>query len=162
MKNRYPLPLILELLDRLHKAKVFTKLDLRNAYHQIRIKEGDEWKTAFRTAHGLYEYQVTPMGLCNAGGAFQAYINDVLREFLDDFCEAMLDDIMIYSETHAEHEKHIIKILTALRQAKLYVKAEKCAFHQSEVDFLGYRISGDGVSMDPAKISFVFTWPTPK
>ena len=162
VKNRYPLPLIPELLDRLHKAKVFTKLDLRNAYHQIRIKDGDEWKTAFRTAHGLYEYQVTPMGLCNAGGTFQAYINDVLREFLDDFCEAMLDDIMIYSDTHQEHEKHVILVLTALRKAQLYVKAEKCAFHQSQVDFLGYRISGEGVSMDPAKISSVLTWPTPK
>ena len=107
VKNRYLLPLISEALDRLVGAKVYTKLDIRSAYNLIRIKEGDEWKTAFRTRYGHFEYRVMPFGLANAPATFQGYINYILRDYLDVFCIAYLDDILIYSSDPAEHTRHV-------------------------------------------------------
>src|SRR5436190_21190108 len=115
-------------MDRLSKAKVFTKLDLRNAYYRIRIQEGDEFKTAFHTRYGHFEYLVMPFGLCNAPGSFQAYINDVIREFLDKFAVAYLDDILIYSDSLEEHILHVHQVLQKLLSHDLYVKLEKCQF----------------------------------
>jgi Reverse transcriptase (RNA-dependent DNA polymerase) len=115
IRNRHPLPLISETLDRLSRAKRFTKFDLRDAYHRICIKRGDEWKTAFRTRYGHFEYTVMPFGLTNAPATFQSYINEALRGYLDIFCIAYLDDIMVYSERVEDHEEHVRKVLERLR-----------------------------------------------
>jgi hypothetical protein len=128
VKNRYPLPLISEILERIGKAKTFTKLDLRGAYNLIRIKEGDEFKTAFRTRYGQFEYRVMPFGLTNAPATFQAYMDDCLRPYMDDFVVCYLNDILIYSEDPAQHEGHVTKVLERLREYGWYCKAEKREF----------------------------------
>ena len=161
VKNRYALPLIPELIDRLSSAKIFTKLDLRGAYNLIRIKEGDEWKTAFRTRYGHFEYQVMPFGLANAPASFQALMNDILRPYLDIFVIVYLDDILIYSTDTQEHVQHVRQVLEKLSQAQLFCKLEKCLFHVSQVDFLGHRISTEGIQMDPEKTKAVQGWPVP-
>lgn len=162
IKNRYPLPLIRETLNNLSKAKWFTKLDVRGAYNLIRIAEGEEWKTAFRTRYGLYESLVMPFGLTNAPADFQRYINDVLSPFLDEFCTAYLDDILIYSDTLEEHKLHVEQILRLLSANGLHLKPEKCEFHKHQVQYLGLVISRDGVKMDPKKVEAVREWGTPK
>jgi hypothetical protein len=161
IKNRYPLPLPSELVDRCYKAKYFTKLDLRGAYNLIRIAEGDEWKTAFRTRYGHYEYCVMPFGLTNAPASFQALINSVLKPFLDRFTVVYLDDILVYSETLEEHIQHVRQVLSKLSESDLYLKLEKCTFHASEVEFLGFIISSEGIRMDPKKVHSISTWPAP-
>ncbi|KAH8193483.1 hypothetical protein TruAng_012351 [Truncatella angustata] len=134
-KNRYPLPLIKDLRDKLHGAQWFTALDLPNAYNLIRIKEGDEWKTAFRTKYGHFEYLVMPFGLTNVPASFQNMINTVLRECLDDFVVIYLDDILIFSKTLEEHKKHVATVLQKLQDANLLVNAEKSEFYQKKVTF---------------------------
>ena len=146
---------------RLSKAKYFTTLDIRGAYHLVRMAEGEEWKTAFRTWYGLFESLVMPFGLTNAPADFQALINDVLRQFLDDFCTAFLDDILIYSNTLEEHKKQVYKVLKALSDTGLHLKPEKCHFHKQEVKYLGFIIGTNGVRMDPEKVSCVLDWQTP-
>jgi hypothetical protein len=160
-KNRYPLPLISDLLDRLGKARYFSKIDLRNAYHQIRIADGDEWKTAFRTRYGLFEYRVMPFGLTTAPASFQNLINSTFSDMLDRFVIAYLDDILIYSETLEEHEEHIRRVLQRLRDNKLFARPEKCEFYSTSVAFLGYIVSHQGVSMDPSKVQAIADWPIP-
>ena len=128
-KNRYPLPLIAELLDRISRAKYFTKFDVRDGYHRLRMAEGEEWKTAFRCRYGLYEYMVMPFGLCSAPGTFQHYMNDTFREFLDKFLIVYLDDLLIYSDSLAEHKRHVRMVLERLREAGLCLKPSKCQFH---------------------------------
>ena len=162
IKNRYPLPLIPELLDKVGKAKRFTALDMRDGYHLLRMAKGEEWKTAFRTRYGHFEYNVVPFGLCNAPAAFQHLMNDVLREYLDVFVVIYLDDVLIYSETASEHKRHVRLVLEKLRQAGLYAKPEKCQFSVQEVAFLGYLISPHGVRMNPKKVEAVTAWPTPQ
>ncbi|EIE91434.1 hypothetical protein G6F46_012399 [Rhizopus delemar] len=149
-------------MDRLSTAKVYTKLDIRNAYHRIRIAEGDEWKTAFRTQYGLFEYTVMPFGLTNAPASFQGLINDTLREFLDLFVVVYLDDILIYSENLTDHYNHVNLVLEKLRGAGLYAKAEKCEFDVTEVEFLGFKISPKGIFMDQSKVSAITNWSTPR
>ena len=148
VKNRFPLPLIPKMLDRLHMAKVFTKIDLRNAYHQVRVKEGDEWKSAFRCREGHFEYQVCPQGPTNAPAMFQYFMNDILREYLDIVCVGILDDVIIFSATPEEHVVHVRKILEVLRQHKLYAKIEKCEFNREEMTFVGFLVSKSGIGMD--------------
>ncbi|GAA5878751.1 hypothetical protein JCM1840_006046 [Sporobolomyces johnsonii] len=160
-KNRYPLPLIDETLDRLSGAQYFTKLDVRNGYHQLRIAKGDEWKTAFRTQYGHFEYQVMPFGLTNAPAAFQNLINDTFRPFLDSFVVVYLDDILVYSKTAAEHEQHVRQVLDTIRKAKLYAKAEKCTFDEQGTEYLVFIVDRQGVRMDPKKIDSVRSWPLP-
>lgn len=162
VKNRYPLPLIQETLMRLQKAKWYTKLDLRGAYNLLRIAEGEEWKTAFRTRYGHFEYTVMPFGLTNAPASFQHFINDTLREFLDDFVNAYIDDILIYSETYEENVRHTRKVLQALKDAGLHLKPEKCEFHVRTVKYLGIILTPDGIQMDPAKVETVKDWPVPQ
>jgi len=146
---------------RLSKAKYFTTLDIRGAYNLVRMAEGEEWKTAFRTRYGLFESLVMPFGLTNAPADFQALINDVLRQFLDDFCTAFLDDILIYSNTLEEHKKQVYNVLKALSDAGLHLKPEKCHFHKQEVKYLGFNIGTNGVRMDPEKVSCILNWQTP-
>ena len=136
VKNRYPLPLIQETLAGLSKAKWFTKLDLRGAYNLVRIAEGEEGKTAFRTRYGHFEYNVMPFGRTNAPASFQRFINDTLRDFLDVFCTAYMDDILIYPDSLAEHKVHVRQVLEKLQQAGLYLKPEKCEFHVQGVKYL--------------------------
>jgi len=162
IKNRYPLPLISEMLHRLRGARIFTKLDLRNAYHLIRIKEGDEYKTAFLTGYGQFEYRVMPFGFTNAPATFQAYIDDCLRPYIDDFAMCYLDDILIYSTNEKEHEDHVRKVLQRLQEFGLYCKAEKCQFGVSGVGFLGFIINSDRIGMESDRISTIEDWPTPK
>ena len=162
IKNRHPLPLISETLDRLVGAKYFTKLDLKDAYHRVRIKEGDEWKTAFRTRYGHFEYLVMPFGLANAPATFQAYINRALGGLLDHSCVVYLDDILIYSDNEEEHERHVREVLERLRRHGLYAKLNKCVFHAHEVEFLGFIVSSDGIAMDHRRVSTIKEWPTPK
>jgi transposase InsO family protein len=161
IKNRYPLPNISELRDRLSHAKIFTALDLRGAYNLIRMKKGEEWKTAFRTRYGHYEYTVMPFGLTNAPATCQALVNNVLREHLDIFVIAYLDDILIYSRSEEEHRKHVRTVLKLLQQHSLLVDPDKCKWHQEEVEFLGCIVGKNGVKMSPEKIRVVKDWPTP-
>ena len=162
VKDRGPLPLINETMDRLQKAKIYTKLDLQNAYNSIRIKEGDEWKTAVRTRYGLFEYLVMPFGLTNAPATFQRFITDVLREYMDVTCVIYLDDILIFSENEEEHTKHVKQILAKLQEAKLYAKLSKCQFSVKKTEFLGYIIEPGGITTDPRKIQAIIEWDTPR
>ncbi len=131
VKFRNPLPLVPTALEQLRGATIFTKLDLRSAYNLICICEGDEWKTAFVTPTGHYEYRVMPYGLVNAPSVFQGFMHEVLREFLHQFVIVYIDDILIYSQSLAEHRQHVAEALQRLREFQLYLKAEKCTFHQS-------------------------------
>ena len=162
IKNRYPLPRIDETLDQLRKAKYYTRLDVRDGYYCIRMAEGEEYKTAMRTRYGLFEWLVMPMGLTNAPGTFQNYINDTLRQFIDIFCVTYLDDILIYSESFDEHISHVNQVLATLQKAGLHLNPEKCQFHTTQTEFLGYIISPDGISMDPAKVQTIQEWETPE
>ncbi|KAL0204031.1 hypothetical protein M9458_002049, partial [Cirrhinus mrigala] len=161
IKNRHPLPLTNTALDALSGARFFTKLDLRSAYNLVRIREGDEWKTAFITPTGHYETLVMPFGLCNSPSVFQQFINDVLRDMLGRWCYAYLDDILVYSKTLEEHTQHVRAVLRRLLAHQLYCKLEKCAFHQHTTTFLGFVISSQGVAMDPQKMEAVRSWPLP-
>ena len=161
VKNRYPLPLISRLRDQLAGAKHFTRLDLPTAYAHIRIKEGDEWKTAFRTPYGHYEYLVMPFGLTNAPATFQSVVDHAIRPFLDRFAVCYLVDILIFSKTLEEHKKHVRAVLDALHAHKLSVNKDKSEFHVTKTVFLGYEISPGQVKMEPAKIEAIRTWPRP-
>eukprot|EP00879_Flechtneria_rotunda_P001398 GHRR01001550.1.p1 GENE.GHRR01001550.1~~GHRR01001550.1.p1 ORF type:complete len:633 (+),score=44.76 GHRR01001550.1:1745-3643(+) len=162
VKNRYPLPRIDELLDQLHGATIFSKLDLQSGYWQIRIAEEDIPKTAFRTRYGHFEWKVLPFGLTNAPATFQALMNNVLGPYLDKFVVVYLDDILIYSQTPEEHLEHVAKVLEALERHELYAGLDKCAFALSEMDFLGHVVCADGIKPDPKKIEAVCNWPTPR
>lgn len=159
-KIRYPLPLVPAALEQLRGATVFTKLDLRSVYNLIRIREG-EWKTAFITPIGHYEYLVMPYGLVNAPAIFQDFMHEVLREFLHKSVLVYIDDILIYSRDIMEHQRHVAEVLTKLREYNLFLKAEKCCFHQSSIQFLGYNISQSGITMDERKVAAVRKWPLP-
>jgi hypothetical protein len=155
VKDRYALPLIKELHDRLHGARVFTSLDLRGTYNLIRMKEDKEWKTAFRTRYRLYEYTVIPFKLTNTPTSCQRMINEQLHEYLDIFVIAYLDDILIYSETLEEHVQHVKKVLDKLRTAGLLLKPEKYNFHKDEITFLGYIVEKDNIRMDLNKVKTI-------
>lgn len=161
IKNRCPLPLIAESLERLAQAKIYTKLDVREAYHRIRIKEGDEWKTAFRTRYGHFEYTVMPFGLTNAPAQFQAYINQALAGLVDVSCIVYLDDILIFSNNKEDHIRHVREVLARLREFALFVKMEKCDWHTDHTEYLGYIISPAGVSIDPERVKTIQKWPMP-
>lgn len=164
IKDRCPLPLIEETLDRLTGARYFTSLDLKDAYHRIRISAGDEWKTAFRTRYGHFEYLVMPFGLTNAPATFQAYINRALAGLVDHLCVVYLDDILIYthSDELEEHWRAVREVLARLQRAELYCNLEKCKFATDRVEFLGFIVGTDGVSADPERIRTITEWPVPK
>ncbi len=160
IKFRYPLPLVPATLEQLRTAKYFTKLDLRSAYNLIRIREGDKWKTAFSSTSGHYEYRVMPFGLANSPSVFQAF-NDVFRDMLNNFVIVYIDDILIYSDSLETRVKHVRAVLQRLIKHQLYAKIQKCEFHQTQISFLGYVISPEGVTMDDSKVHAVLNWPRP-
>jgi len=161
-KDRYPLPLISDLLDSPSRAKIYSKIDLRHAYHLVRIAPGDEWKTAFRTRYGSYEWLVMPFGLTNAPAAFQRLVNTVFADMLDVCVVVYLDDILIYSEDMESHQQHVREVLRRLRLHGLFAKPEKCEFHSDSVEYLGYRLSPEGLTMSPDKIQTISDWPEPR
>ena len=160
-KNRYPLPLIEDVIHSMRGSKIFTKLDLRDAYHNIRIAAGDEWKTAFRTKYGLFEYTCVPFGLANAPPTFQAFVDTVFGDLLYKAVVVYLDNILIYSCNEVEHQELVTDVLRRLKKNHLYAKLSKCEFHKASVEFLGHLISADGIRMDPAKVSSITEWPVP-
>ena len=161
IKNKYPLPRIDILFDQLAKAKVFSKIDLRSGYHQIKIRPEDIPKTAFSTRYGLYEYLVMSFGLTNAPAYFMYLMNSVFMPELDKFVVVFIDDILIYSENESDHEEHLRIVLSRLREHKLYAKFSKCEFWLSKVPFLGHILSRDGISIDPSKVQEVMDWKAP-
>jgi hypothetical protein len=161
IKNKYPLPRIDDLLDQLQGASVFSKIDLQSGYHQVRVKEGDIPKTAFRTRYGHYEFLVMSFGLTNAPAVFMNTMNRVFHDYLDQFIVVFIDDILIYSKNQEDHGVHLRKALERLRQEQLFAKLEKCEFWLDSVSFLGHVISGEGVSIDPEKVKAVVDWTRP-
>ena len=161
VKNKYPLPRIDDLFDQLQGAKLFTCLDLQQAYHQVRLREEDIPKTAFCTHRGQYEYRVLSFGLTNAPATFQTLMNNILAPYIGKFCLVYLDDILVFSKTPGEHLEHLRAILQAFRHARLYAKLSKCKFALTEVPFLGHIVSGSGISPDPSKVKVVQDWKRP-
>ncbi|GAU10392.1 hypothetical protein TSUD_417700, partial [Trifolium subterraneum] len=158
IKNKYPLPRIDDLLDQLRGATIFSKIDLRSGYHQIRIRTSDVSKTAFKTRYGHYEFLVMPFGLTNAPAVFMDYMNRIFQPYLDKFVVIFIDDILIYSKDPQEHAEHLRIVLNILRKKQLYAKFSKCEFWLSEVKFLGHVISQGGVYVDPSKVEAVLNW----
>ncbi|GJZ53605.1 putative reverse transcriptase domain-containing protein [Tanacetum coccineum] len=161
IKNRYPLPRIDDLFDQLQGSSVYSKIDLRSGYHQLRIREEDTPITGFRTRYGHYEFQVMPFGLTNAPAVFMDLMNRVCKPYLDKFVIVFIDDILIYSKNKEEHGEHLKTILNLLRSEKLYAKFSKCDFWLDSVQFLGHVIDSSGVHVDPAKIEAIKNWAAP-
>ncbi|CAL1379095.1 unnamed protein product [Linum trigynum] len=162
VKDKFHIPFIDELLDELHGAQVFSKLDLRCGYWHILVAQEDIPKTAFKTHQGHYEFLVMPFGLSNAPSTFQSLMNEVFKPFLRKFVLVFFDDILVYSPTIEEHMKHLEAVFQTLRAHHLYVKKEKCSFLQSKIHYLGHLISPDGVAVDEGKIQAMLEWPQPK
>jgi hypothetical protein len=158
----YPIPRIDELLSRVSKAKIFTKIDIRQAFHRIRMDPASEEYTTFRTRYGSYKCKVLPFGLCNGPATFQRYMNDVLIDYLDDFCIAYLDDILIYTEDPKEHDAHVIKVLNRLREAGLQADIKKCEFGVTRTKYLGFILTTKGLETDPDKTEPLRNWKRPE
>jgi hypothetical protein len=161
VKNKYPLPRIEDLFDQMRGARVFSKIDLRSGYHQMRIRPSDIPKTAFSTRYGLYEFTVMSFGLTNAPVYFMNLMNKVFMEYLDRFVVVFIDDILIYSQSDSDHEEYLRLVLQKLRDNQLYAKFSKCEFWIGEVPFLGHIISNGGISVDPAKVKEIMEWRVP-
>nr|GEY83895.1 putative reverse transcriptase domain-containing protein [Tanacetum cinerariifolium] len=162
VKNRYPLPRIDDLFDQLQGSSVYSKIDLRSGYHQLRVREEDIPKTAFRTPYGHYEFQVMPFDLTNAPAVFIDLMNRVCKPYLDKFVIIFIDDILIYSKNKEEHEEHLKLILELLKKEELYAKFSKCEFWIPKIQFLGHVIDSQGIHVDPAKIEYIKDWASPK
>ena len=161
-KDRYPLLLIADLLDSLSRMKVYSKINLCHAYHLVRIADGNEWKTAFRTRYGSYEWLVMPFRLTNAPSAFQRFVNMVFVDMLDVTVIVYLDDILIYSDNLEDHKKHVREVLHHLRKHSLYAKPEKCEFHMDTTEYLGYCLLPAGLTMAQNKVDIICDWPEPR
>ena len=155
IKNKYPLPRIEDLFDQMRGAMIFSKIDLRSGYHQLRIRLSDIPKTAFTTRYGLYEFAVMSFGLTNAPAYFMYLMNKVFMEYLDKFVVVFIDDILVFSKNEEEHEEHLRLVLQNLRENQLYAKLSKCDFWLREVSFLGHVISDGGIAVDPSKVQDV-------
>ncbi|GJR37703.1 putative reverse transcriptase domain-containing protein [Tanacetum coccineum] len=162
MKNRYPLPRIDDLFDQLQGSRVYSKIDLRFGYRQLRVREEDIPKTAFRTRYGHYEFQVIPFALTNALAIFTDLMNLVCNLYLDKFLIIFIEDILIYSKNKKEHEGYLKLILRLLKEENLFAKFSKCEFWLSIVKFLGHVIDSEGIHVDPAKIESIKDWASPK
>jgi hypothetical protein len=162
VKNKYHLPRIIDLFDQLKNEKIFSKIDLILGYHQVIIKDEYINKTGFRTMYGHYEFIVVPFGLSNAPIVFMCLTNGIFREYLDKFVIVFLDDILIYSKSEEEHEKHLKMVLQVLREHQLYAKLRKCSFCHNQIHFWGHIIFEEGITVDPANIEAIRGWSTPK
>ena len=163
VQNAYPLPLVPELIDKLKGTKIFTKIDLRWGYNNVRIKQGDEWKAAFKTNRGLFEPTVMFFGLTNSPATFQAMMNTLFKDLIDTGKVVIyMDDILIFTESIEEHRELVAKVLQRLADNDLYAKPEKCVFEAESVEFLGMIVSHNTVSMDAVKVVGVVNWPVPR
>jgi len=163
VKNRYPLPLISELVSQLCEAKCFTKLDVQWEFNNVCIKPGDKWKAAFRTNRGLFEPLVIFFGMTNSPATFQTIMNDIFRTLIaEGIVVVYLDDILIFTRTEEEHERAVQRVLEVLAEHKLFLHPEKCEFHWKEIEYLGLVISENKVAMDPVKVAGVCDWSTPE
>jgi hypothetical protein len=163
VKNNYLLPLIRQLSEKLQGAKLFTKMDLRWGYNNVRIKEGDEWKAAFTCHRGSFEPLVMYFGLCNSPATFQAMMNEIFAD-MEDVVVVYIDDLLIFTKTdnQEEHDRIVLEVLRRLEEHDLFVKPEKCSFRVKEVEFLGMTISAEGIKMNDDKVKAILEWPTPK
>ena len=161
MKNKYPLPRIDDLFDQLAGTAVYSKIDLRSGYHQLKVREEDVLKIAFRTRYGHYEFLVIPFGLTNAPAAFMNLMNRVFEDYLDKFVIVFIDDILIYSRSKEDHAEHLTLVLQRLQEKQLYAKFKKCEFWMHQVVFLGHVVSKAGIKVDPTKIEAVAQWAQP-
>jgi hypothetical protein len=161
VKNKYPLPRIEDLFDQMKGARVFSKIDLRSGYHQMKIRPSHIPKTAFSTRYGLYEFTIMSFGLTNAPAYFMNLMNKVCMEYLDRFVVVFIDDILIYSKSESDHEEHLRLVLQTLRDNQLYAEFSKCEFWIDMVPFLGHIISNGGIAVDPAKVKEIVAWSIP-
>jgi hypothetical protein len=162
IKNKYPLPRINDMFDQVGGANIFSKLDLRSGYHQVRIKDPNINKTAFRTRYEHYEFVVIPFTLTNAPTTFMSLMNSIFNQYLDKFVVVFIDDILVYSKIKEEHDEHLLIVLQTLRKHKLYAKFDKCDFYQKEIQYLGHVISSEGIALNPEKIKSIKEWLVPK
>ena len=155
VRNKYPLPWIDDLFDQLQGVCVFSKIDIRSSYHQLKVRSEDVPKTAFRTRYGHYEFLVMSFGLSNALASFMDLMNRVFKPYLDQFVMVFIDDILVYSKSRKEHERHLSIVLQTLRDKQLYAKLKKCELWLDKVSFLGHVVTKDGISVDPGKVDVV-------